>query len=95
MEIESVRHKALRFYLETGKPIGLNGQVAGRLRNMVALLVAAADESDLRVPPNFGFHMLTGNRAGTCAMTVTRNWRLTFRVTDEKTIIDLDLEDYH
>jgi toxin HigB-1 len=95
MEIESVRHKALRAYLETGVAKGLDAQVAGRLRNMVALLATAADESELRVPPNFGFHVLTGDRAGTCAMTVTRNWRLTFRVTQAKTLIELDLEDYH
>jgi len=32
---------------------------------------------------------------GTCAMTLTRNWRLTFRVTERRSIVDLDLEDYH
>jgi proteic killer suppression protein len=32
---------------------------------------------------------------GTCAMTVTRNWRLTFRIDAEGALIDLDLEDYH
>jgi toxin HigB-1 len=95
VEFENVRHMALRAYLETGKAKGLDAQVARRLRNMVALLVSANDESELRVPPNFGFHILTGDRAGTCAMTVTRNWRLTFRVTQAKTLIELDLEDYH
>jgi proteic killer suppression protein len=28
-------------------------------------------------------------------MTVTRNWRLTFRVNEEGALIDMDLEDYH
>jgi proteic killer suppression protein len=28
-------------------------------------------------------------------MTVTRNWRMTFRINDESAIEDLDLEDYH
>jgi toxin HigB-1 len=95
MEIESVRHKALRAYLETGKAKGLDARVAGRLRNMIAHLVAMTDDTELRIPPNFGFHILTGDRAGTCAMTVTRNWRLTFRITPDKTLIELDLEDYH
>jgi len=45
--------------------------------------------------PSFDFHSLTGGRAGTFAMTVTRNWRLTFTKVDEPTIADLDLEDYH
>jgi proteic killer suppression protein len=28
-------------------------------------------------------------------MTVTRNWRLTFKIDDAGALIDLDLEDYH
>lgn len=95
MEIENVRHKALRAFLETGKPKGIDARVAGRLRNMIAFLVAAGNVDEFRIPPNFGFHWLTGDRAGTAAMTVTKNWRLTFRVSDTKTLIDLDLEDYH
>jgi proteic killer suppression protein len=50
---------------------------------------------ELAVPPNFGFHPLTGDREGYFAMTVTRNWRLTFTLIDELTVADLDLEDYH
>jgi toxin HigB-1 len=95
MEIESVRHKALRAFLETGKPKGIDARVADRLRNMIAFLVAARDEEELRIPPNFSFHWLAGDRTGTAAMTVTRNWRLTFKVNADKALIDLDLEDYH
>jgi len=69
--------------------------VASRLRNMVAFLVAADSVDELAVPPNFGFHWLTGNREGTGAMTVTRNWRLTFKLNEIGGIVDLDLEDYH
>lgn len=95
MEIESVRHKALRTFIETGKVKGIDARLVGRIRNMVAFLSAAAGEDELWVPPNFGFHVLTGDRAGTCAMTLTRNWRLTFGISDDNMIIDLDLEDYH
>ena len=95
MEIESVRHKALRLYLETGKPKGLDAQVAGRIRNMVAFIVSAHDVDELRIPPNFGFHALTGDRSGSYAMTVTRNWRMTFGLSSDGAITDLDLEDYH
>ena len=28
-------------------------------------------------------------------MTVTRNWRMTFSLTDDLRIVDMDLEDYH
>ena len=95
MEIESVRHKPLRSYLETGRPKGLNGQVVSRFRNMIALIARAGSVDELRLPPNFGFHALTGDRAGTYAMTVTRNWRMTFALSEDGAIVDLDLEDYH
>ena len=38
MEIESVRHKALRGFLETGKAKGLDARLVGRLQNMIAFL---------------------------------------------------------
>jgi proteic killer suppression protein len=95
MVILSVRHKALRQFLETGNSKGLDARVTGRLRNMVALLNAATDADELKVPPNFGFHWLTGDRSGTASITVTNNWRLTFRLNAENEIVDLDLEDYH
>ena len=73
---------------------GLVGDV-GRLRNMLAFIDAAASLDELRVPPNFGLHPLTGDRNGTWAMTVTRNWRLTFALNAAGALIDMDLEDYH
>lgn len=94
MEIESIRHKALRRFFETGNAKGLVGDVE-RLRRMLVFLDAAASIDELGVPPNFGFHALTGDRVGTYAMTVTRNWRMTFRRDGNGSIIDLDLEDYH
>ena len=95
MDIESVRYKGLRAFLETGIPKGIDARLVSRLRNMIALLGAATDANELKVPPNFGFHWLIGDRAGTASMTVTKNWRLTFKVNAVNEIIDLDLEDYH
>lgn len=94
MEIESIRHKALRKFAETGNPKGLPGDPE-RIRNMLAFISVAASLEQLRILPNFGAHQLTGDRAGTWSLIVTRNWRMTFRVTDALTIEDMDLEDYH
>lgn len=93
MEIESVSDKKLRRFIETGNAKGVIEPE--RIRKMVALILIARSIDDLSVPPNFGFHALSGDRAGTYAMTVTRNWRLTFTMADEHSIADLDLEDYH
>ncbi len=40
------------------------------------------------------FHPLKGNRIGAYAMTVTANWRITFRWNGEE-VVDVDYKDYH
>ena len=92
MEIESVRHGRLRKFLETGNAKGVIEPEG--IADMVAFIDAAESFDELAIPPNFGFHPLTGNRKGEFAMTVTRNWRLIFTQVDDSTIGDLDLEDY-
>jgi toxin HigB-1 len=95
MQIESIRHKALRRFAETGSPKGLPSGSVDRLRNMLAYLVAIDAAEELRVPPNFGAHQLSGDRKGEWALTVTRNWRMTFTINAAGAIEDMDLEDYH
>ncbi|WP_299752652.1 type II toxin-antitoxin system RelE/ParE family toxin [uncultured Tateyamaria sp.] len=94
MKIESIAHKGLRRFFEAGNSKGIVGD-ADRLRKMLVFIEAAVDLEELEVPPNYGLHPLTGDRKGTWSMTVTRNWRLTFRVNDDGTLTDMDLEDYH
>jgi proteic killer suppression protein len=95
VEIESIRNKALKRFFETGNAKGLDGNLVHRLARMLALLADASTFDDLLLPPNYGLHPLTGDRAGVWAMTVTRNWRLTFVRVDDMTISEIDLEDYH
>jgi proteic killer suppression protein len=81
-------------------------QVAARIRLILATMDNAKSLADIEVLT--GFHALTGNRHGTYAVLVTRNWRITFTVFEEETenpetrllevhfhIRDVDLEDYH
>ncbi|GFM28711.1 type II toxin-antitoxin system RelE/ParE family toxin [Novosphingobium sp. PY1] len=93
MEIESITHNALRKMFTTGLTKGVIEH--RRVINMLQYIVDAGSFDELACPPNFGFHPLSGERAGTFAMTVIKNWRLTFTKVDETTIADLDLEDYH
>ena len=95
MEIESINHKALRRFVETGTPKGLPGDLVDRLFRMINFIIDADTLDELSTPPNYGLHPLTGDRAGTWAMTVTRNWRLTFSLNEQGAVVDLDLEDYH
>ena len=94
MEIDSISHKGLRRFFETGNAKGLVGDVT-RLRKMLAFIDAAASLDELAVPPNYGLHPLTGDHAGTWSMTVTRSWRLTFRLNQQGFLCDMTLEDYH
>ena len=93
MEIESIRHKALRRFVETGSARGIIEPV--RLARILEFLLTARSIDECYVPPNFGFHPLTGDRAGEFAIIVTRTWRLKFTKVDDQTIADLDIEDYH
>ena len=94
MDIDSISHKGLRRFFETGDAKGLVGDAA-RIRKMLAYIDAAGSFDELALPPNYGLHELVGDKAGRWAMTLTKNWRLTFIKIDETTIADLDLEDYH
>ena len=44
--------------------------------------------------PGLRLHPLHGRRAGTWALNVSGNWRLTFAF-EEKNVVDVDYEDYH
>lgn len=95
MQIGSIRHKALRRFAETGVSRGLPAGSIERLRNMLVYIDAIDSAEELRVPPNFGAHQLTGDRRGVWSLTVTRNWRMIFRIDLACVIEDMDLEDYH
>jgi proteic killer suppression protein len=49
---------------------------------MLAYLVAIEAEDELKMPPNYGAHQLTGDRSGVWSLTVAKNWRMTFRVSN-------------
>jgi proteic killer suppression protein len=95
VDVASIKHKALRDFSETGRAHRLPANLIGRLRNMLAYLNAITDPNELTFPPNYGAHLLSGDRAGTWSLTLTKNWRMTFRINAALEIEDLDLEDYH
>lgn len=67
--------------------------MADRLRRQLAVLNAAGDAQDMNLP-GYGLHPLRGDRAGTWAVTVRANWRLTFKFANGDAF-DVDFEDYH
>ena len=91
--IRSFRHKGLERFFTKSDRRAIDAKQAGRIRRILDRLEAAAKPEDLSLP-GFGFHGLKGDRKGTYAVSVSGNWRITFRFADGDAH-DLNLEDYH
>lgn len=71
----------------------LQGELVGRIRNIIAALVVADAIGDVNGPPGWRIHMLKGNMSGIWSISISGNWRITFSV-DADEVVDLNLEDY-
>ncbi len=72
---------------------GLLGEHAGKLRDVMARLDAAASVEDMDLP-GFPLHALRGELRGFWAVTIRANWRVVFRFV-EGDAFDADYLDYH
>jgi proteic killer suppression protein len=91
--IKTFRHKGLQDFWETGSKRGIPPELAPRIRRRLLALDAAKQISDLNLP-GFDLHQLKGNRAGEWSISVSGNWRMTFRFINADAY-DVNLEDYH
>jgi proteic killer suppression protein len=91
--ILTFKHRGLERFFNKGDHRGIMAKTEVRTERILDRLDAVVRPEDMNIP-GFKFHPLTGNRKGTYAVTVTGNWRITFRF-DGKGAIDVDLEDYH
>ena len=92
--IRSFAHPALRRLYLRDQTRGLPPEAVDKLRRMLAFLQDMAHVEELRALPQWKAHRLTGDRAGTWALHVTANWRLTFRIEDDA-LVEVNYEDYH
>ena len=91
--IRSFRHKGLRDFFETNNKRGIPPELSARLRDRLDVIDAAGAIEDIAFP-HFGLHELKGDRAGTWAVKVNKNWRLTFAFADGDAW-EVNFEDYH
>ena len=91
--IQSFRHRGLELFYSKGSYKAIPAQYAARIERILDRLDAAisADDMDL---PGYRFHRLSGKRKTCFAVSVSGNWRLTFKF-DGDNAIEVDLEDYH
>ena len=91
--IRNFRHRGLRGFYEKGRAKGINPAWRRRVRAILARLNAARGPKDMDFP-GLVLHPLRGASKGHWAVTVSGNWRITFRFEGEDAY-DVDLTDYH
>lgn len=91
--IRSFRHKALERFFTSGDRRKIDAKQAERILRILDRLDAATKPGDLNLP-GFDFHPLRGERKGTYSVSVSGNWRITFR-HEAGDALDVNLEDYH
>jgi len=91
--IKTWNHKGLKHFFETGTTSGIQAKHSVRLRLQLAVLNAAVLPTDMDIP-GWKFHELKGSKKGYFAVTVNRNWRLTFKFEGHDAIL-VNYEDYH
>jgi proteic killer suppression protein len=91
--IKSFRHRGLGKFFRTGSKAGIQPKHEVRLRLQLFALDSATNPADMNAP-GWKLHRLTGPLADHWAVSVSGNWRLTFRFEDEEAIL-VDYQDYH
>ena len=90
--ITSFRHKGLEQMFEKGQA-RLIDPLRVRVANILAVLDAASSALDL-ASPGKRLHKLQGDQEEVWSVTVSGNWRITFRFSHGNAH-DVDLIDYH
>ncbi|MGQ0654054.1 MAG: type II toxin-antitoxin system RelE/ParE family toxin [Betaproteobacteria bacterium] len=91
--IRTFKHKGLEKFFQTGSKAGIQASHADRLRLQLGRLDAATVPEDMNLP-GWKFHGLGRDLAGHYAVTVNKNWRLTFTLDGEDAVL-VDYRDYH
>lgn len=92
--IRSFRHKALGNFFLKGKTKGIKADHIKKLRQILAILNSATKIEEIESVPALRCHALTGTRKDEHAVTVNKNWRVTF-VFEDGDVYLTNYEDYH
>jgi proteic killer suppression protein len=91
--IRSFRHKGLERYFTKSERKGIDAKHEARIRRILDVLDAATKPEDMNLP-GYRFHALKGDRKGSYAVSVSGNWRISFRF-EGGNATNVDMEDYH
>ena len=96
MTVRSVRHRGLRRLIVENNSRFLRQNLVDRVRKILTVLILAEhiDGFIADAPSGWRVHRLSGDRQDEWSVSVSGNWRITFK--EEDSYIDrLNLEDYH
>jgi proteic killer suppression protein len=91
--IRSFRHRGLKALYDGRTTRRVASEHVERLRDILAVLDHSRGPDDMNVP-GFRLHRLKGRLKGHYAVSVSGNWRVTFRFR-EGHAVDVDYLDYH
>ncbi len=91
--IVSFRHRGLKALYESGRSRRVAPEHVRKLLDILAVLDRSRGPHDVDLP-GLGVHPLKGELKGHYAVTVSGNWRVTFRFKDGDAV-DVDYLDYH
>lgn len=89
----SFAHKGLERFYRTGKTSGIQAKHIQRLRLILSNLDQAESPNDMDLP-SLRLHELKGSRKNIWSVSVSGNWRVTFRFVGRDAEI-VNYEDYH
>ena len=91
--IRSFRHRGLKRLYEQGDARKLRADQRDRIADVIFHLDQAQVPGDLDLPGH-RLHPLRGDLRGAWSVTISGNWRITFRFEDGDAF-EVDLVDYH
>jgi proteic killer suppression protein len=91
--IRSFKHKGLAKFFESGSTAGVQAKHVKRLRLILGRLNVATGAKDMDLP-GLRLHQLSGSRRDIWSVTVSGNWRVTFRFENGDADV-VNYEDYH
>ncbi len=91
--IKSFRHRGLKTLYEGGRSARVAPSHVAKLARMLTALDRSSGPDGMDLP-GFRLHRLKGDLKGHWAVSVSGNWRVTFRFEDGHAL-DVDYLDYH
>ena len=91
--IESFKHRSLKALYDDREARGVPPEHVQKLKDILSTLDRSSGPDGMNLP-GYRLHALKGKMKGHYAVSVSRNWRVTFRFKDGAAV-DVDYVDYH